>query len=392
MDKVAECLAGGRILDIIIGGDLVPTESNIQLFNDGNVEELLGKELLSLWMGAYIRVFNLEVPLTDKKNPICKCGPNLIAPTSSIKGIKALNPTLIALANNHIMDQGVDGLHMTMQLLDTNAISYVGAGANLEEAKKPYIFNYGNIRIGFYACAEHEFSIATASTPGANPFDPLESLDHIQELKSKCDYVIVLYHGGNEHYRYPSPHLQKVCRKIVEKGADLVICQHSHCIGCYEIYNGSIIVYGQGNFIFDKNDNEYWKTSLMIKVAIDEKPVIEYVPVKKVRNVIRLAIGKEADEILQAFIKRSEEILQKDFISQQYRKFAYENYFNYIRSLAGFGKWLSRLDRKLLNNRLVRHKYNKKQLLAVQNYVECESHRELFLQGLSSKIQEDNKI
>ena len=379
-------------MDIIICGDLVPTRSNIELFDKGNVTELLGDKLLAVWSKANFRIFKLEVPLTDIEEPFDKCGLNLLAPTSVIEGIRALSPSVIVLADDHILDQGVDGLHMTMQLLDTNAISYVGAGANLEEAKKPYIFNYGNIRIGFYACAEHEFSIATASTPSAKPFDPIESHNHIQALKSKCDYVIVLYHGGNEHYRYPSPHLQKVCRKIVEKGADLVICQHSHCIGCYEIYNGSIIVYGQGNFIFDKNDNEYWKTSLMIKVAIDEKPVIEYVPVKKVRNVIRLAIGKEADEILQAFIKRSEEILQKDFISQQYRKFAYENYFNYIRSLAGFGKWLSRLDRKLLNNRLVRHKYNKKQLLAVQNYVECESHRELFLQGLSSKIQEDNKI
>jgi len=54
-----------------------------------------------------------------------------------------------------------------------------------------------------YTCAEHEFTIATENTPGANPFDPLESLDHIQELKSKCDFVLVLYHGEKAHYRYP---------------------------------------------------------------------------------------------------------------------------------------------------------------------------------------------
>mgnify|MGYP000179529431 CR=1 FL=1 len=377
---------------VIIGADVVPTESNIHLFAEGNVKELLGEELFDLWNSCDVRIFNLEVPITDKKSPINKCGPNLIAPASTVKGIKALNPTLVTLANNHILDQGVEGFRDTVELLKKYGIDFIGAGYDVFQACRPFIIQKDDIKVGIYACAEHEFSIATDKSPGANPFDPLESLDHIMALRSECNYVIVLYHGGKEHYRYPSPYLQKVCRKIVEKGADLVICQHSHCIGCYEIYNGSIIVYGQGNFIFDKNDNEYWKTSLMIKVAIDEKPVIEYVPVKKVRNVIRLAIGKEADEILQAFIKRSEEILQKDFISQQYRKFAYENYFNYIRSLAGFGKWLSRLDRKLLNNRLVRHKYNKKQLLAVQNYVECESHRELFLQGLSSKIQEDNKI
>ena len=80
----------------------------------------------------------------------------------------------------------------------------------------------------------------------------MESLDHIQNLKDQCDYVIVLYHGGKEHYRYPSPYLQRVARKMVEKGADLVVCQHSHCIGCYEKYKDSMIIYDQGNFIFER--------------------------------------------------------------------------------------------------------------------------------------------
>ena len=37
---------------------------------------------------------------------------------------------------------------------------------------------------------------------------------------------------------------------MAENGADVVICQHSHCIGCYEEYQGCYILYGQGNFHF----------------------------------------------------------------------------------------------------------------------------------------------
>lgn len=44
---------------------------------------------------------------------------------------------------------------------------------------------------------------------------------------------------------------------MVEKGADLVIYQHSHCVGSYEKYKDSTIVYGQGNFMFNKRDDEY---------------------------------------------------------------------------------------------------------------------------------------
>lgn len=122
--------------------------------------------------------------------------------------------------------------------------------------------------------------------PGANPFDFLESLDHISNLKQKCDYVIALYHGGKEHYQYLSPNLQKVCRKIIEKGADLIICQHSHCIGCYGRYNNTIIIYGQGNFIFDRPKNEYWMASLLVKVIFNDGIDVEYIPIVKNRNGI----------------------------------------------------------------------------------------------------------
>ena len=376
-------------MSIIIGADIVPTQSNMDLFSDGDVTTLLGNELLSLWNAADMRIFNLEVPLCDKEERIAKCGPNLMAPKSTVNGIKALNPSLITLANNHILDQGAQGLKSTEDTLNNSEIPFIGIGDNLFEASKPYIFQKDGVKIGIYACAEHEFTIASEKTPGANPFDPLESPDHIQNLKSQCDYVIVCYHGGKEHYRYPSPCLQKVCRKMAQKGADLVVCQHSHCIGCYEEYEGSTIVYGQGNFLFDRSDSEFWKTSLLIKVSINGGIHVDYIPIVKAGNGVRLTVGQVAEDTLAAFHQRSDEILQDGFVKQQYQKFAQENTQSYLRSFSGFGKWLSRIDRRLLNGMLLKRKYNKKQLLAIQNFIECEAHRELVLAGLQI---EENKI
>ena len=377
-------------MQLLIAADLVPTKSNIDLFNKADIKTLLGEELFSIWNLADVRIFNLEVPLVDKKNPIDKCGPNLIAPTSTAKGIKALKPSLITLANNHIMDQGIQGLNSTREILNSYNIPYIGVGDNLFEASKPYILNQEGIRIGIYACAEHEFTIAEEDKPGANPFDPLESLDHIYNLKKKCDYIIVLYHGGKEHYRYPSPYLQKVCRKMVDKGANLVITQHSHCIGCYEEYKDSTIVYGQGNFIFDKSNSEFWQTSLIIKFVIDNNNVyVDYIPITKKDNVIRLAKGDQSQKILESFYKRSKNILEEGYIEEQYREFAQKNIDNYLRYFSGFNKWISRIDRYLLKDFLVKIKYNKKKLLALQNYIECEAHRELVLAGLKGEINNE---
>lgn len=373
-------------MNLLIAGDLVPTESNFDLFNIGDVNTLLGQGLHSIWNSANIRIFNLEAPITDIKSPIPKYGPNLIIPTSAMVGIKSLNPSLLTLANNHILDQGEAGILSTIDVLKKEGISYVGAGCNLFEASKPYIISKDGMNIGIYACAEHEFSIATENSPGANPFDPLESLDHIQEIKKQCDYVIVLYHGGKEHYRYPSPYLQKVCRKMAQKGADLVICQHSHCIGCFEEYEGTTIVYGQGNFIFDRSDNEFWKTSLLIDFSLWEQPIVEYIPIVKIGHIVRLAEEEKAQEILSEFKRRSKEIQKKGFIEKQYKEFAEKNTNSYLRTLSGFGKLISRLDRYLLNGFLLKRKYSKEKLLTIQNYIECEAHRELLLEGLRSKI------
>lgn len=371
---------------ILIAGDLVPTLSNIDLFNNADIKSLLGNELYNLWNTVESRIVNLEVPLIDVNNPIKKCGPNLSAPTSSIKGIKALNPSLLTLANNHILDQGENGLKKTEELLIQNNIPYVGVGKNVNDASKPYIFKDNNKTIGIYSCAENEFTIATNLRAGANPFDPLESLDHIQELKSKCDYVIVLYHGGKEHYRYPSPYLQKVSRKMVEKGADVIICQHSHCIGCYEKYNDSFIVYGQGNFIFDDCDNEFWNTSLLIEVEVTNKLDLKFVPIVKKKNVISIASIEEAKKILDEFNNRSKEILKDGFVQEKYESFAKDYLFNYIRAFSGQGIWKARIDKYIFNGKLIKRFLKKNNLLKIQNYIECEAHRELAITAIKGEI------
>ena len=377
--------------NIIIGGDLVPTKSNYSLFEEANVDSLVGEEILNILKKSDFSIFNLEVPLTDALNPIEKCGPNLAAPTSTLAGINKLNPRFFTLANNHILDQGNYGLFSTIKLLDKYDIAYAGAGKNIKEASKPYIYESQGCKVGIYCCAEHEFSIATNNEPGANPFDPFESLDEISSLKHECDYVIVLYHGGKEHYRYPSPYLQKVCRKIIEKGADIVVCQHSHCIGCKEEWKNGTIIYGQGNFLFDNSENEFWQTSLLIELSFSQnksKPTIDFHPLKKDGNKVRLAVGFEKEDILNNFYNRSEDIKLNGFIEKQYMLFAEKMRISYLRTFTGCisSNFIFRVINKLscgsFQKLFIKTIYKNKNFLALQNYIECEAHRELLVRGL----------
>lgn len=376
---------------ILIGADIAPTESSVSYFSNSDMDMLVGSELLDILRSGNIRIFNLEAPLSDEKLPITKCGPNLCAETSAIKGIKMLNPTFVTLANNHILDQGQHGLASTINMLQQENIAFAGVGNNAKDVRLrcTWITEIQNIRVGIYVCAEHEFSIATEKTPGAHGFDPVESYDIVQELRKQCEYLIVLYHGGKEYYRYPSPDLQKYCRRFVDKGADVVVCQHSHSIGCEEKYKKGTIIYGQGNFLFDKTVNECWKTSLLINVEIKENSRVTYIPLVKKEHGVRLADEKTANEILTDFRKRSMEIQDREWLEAEYSKFAKES----TRLL------LKRLD--LISDTIIFKIFNKislgkletwyfkkvfcKKKVQILNTVECEAWRELLIRSLKNE-------
>ena len=371
-------------IKILIAADIVPTKTNNKFFATADTLYLLGEDLQKILASADFIAMNLEVPLTNRISPIRKCGPCLMAPTNTVVGLKAINPYFFTLANNHIKDQDVEGIYSTMAVLKKNGISYAGAGENLEEAKKPFIKQIGKYKIGIYCCAEHEFSIAGKECAGANPFDPLESFDDVRRLKKKCDFVAVLYHGGKEYYRYPTPMLQRVFHKFADCGADLVVAQHTHCIGCKEEYNNSVLVYGQGNFLFDNSNSDFWKTSLLLEILIDAKYdnmqfTTTFIPLIKVNETVRVAKGQKKEHILENFRKRSAEILEENFVEQKFDCLAEEMASTYLLRFSGRVKnnFVVRVLNKLTKFGFIRFLYPDKAKVAIENVLECEVHREL---------------
>ena len=365
-------------ISMIICGDTVPTEPNYEEFCRGEREALISDAVWNKMKDADFRFYNLEVPLCDEKRPIVKCGPNLIAPSDCINGIKTFFPSLIGLANNHTLDQDVEGLRNTFNVLHNNGIPFIGAGENLSEAEKPFIFEKNGIKVGIYNCAEHEFTIAEENYPGANPFDVFESPKHIRKLKDECDYVVVIYHGCKEHYRYPSPMVRKACRHMVDSGADLVIGQHSHAVGCEEKYNGGLIVYGQGNFVFDHLNNEFWKTGLVIKATFGKEMSVEYIPLCRENK----GVGLGDSSILEGFFERSEEIKKAGFVEAKYKEYALsmmDEYFVMLSMDNGkpFSATAERADEKELHKN-----YHQSVLAAMENLFRCEAHNELIRTAL----------
>lgn len=366
-------------MQIIIGADICITPTIEECFSRGSIEEYIDEDIIGILSRADYRIFNLEGPVVDGGIAIDKCGPNLKMSPKSFGGISRLHPDLITLANNHIMDYGSVGYESTIEILNKYCIDYVGVGSSVYEMKKAHFIEVGDKIIAIYACAEHEFSIAEDDKPGANAFDPLETFDDIAKLKEKSDYIVVLYHGGKERYRFPSPYQQRVFRKMAEKGANLVISQHTHCVGCVEKYKNSTLIYGQGNFIFDSCDDEYWNSGLLVQLDVSDDMAdhVSYIPFVKQGGMIHL--DSKYGRVLKGFEERSISIKNPSYIAERYDLYVKENEKNYLAAIAG-DSVVIRILRKLFGISFYRYLYNKTAANRLYDYLICESHNDLLKQ------------
>lgn len=326
-----------------------------------------------------IIIGNLECVLTDRPKAIKKTGPILYAPEAFAAILKETGFDAVSLANNHIRDCGDEGIFSTLAVCDRNGIQTFGAGSTSEAAAEPLIIEKNRLKVGFLSFAEKEFNYVRQGRAGATPFDPDDSFRAISALRAKVDAVIVLYHGGIEHYIYPSPLLMKKCRKMVEAGADVVLCQHSHCIGTYEEYKGGKILYGQGNSAFGwRKGDDAWNHGLLARISVSDANVkVNYEVLETDRNgVVGLAVPSVSMRILSSMEKESAKIADESFIAKSWKEFCQRNAASYLAMTLGFGTNMNRLNR-LLKNGLVRLLYNRRELNVVHNIIRCDSHREV---------------
>jgi poly-gamma-glutamate synthesis protein (capsule biosynthesis protein) len=77
---------------------------------------------------------NCEGAYTDSPHFAPSAGWRVIAPTACGRGLGEAGFHVMALANNHILDAGHEGLHDTRALLEAQGLASIGAGANFAEA------------------------------------------------------------------------------------------------------------------------------------------------------------------------------------------------------------------------------------------------------------------
>lgn len=295
----------------LLFGDLSPTDVSAPYFNKSDVRVLFG-DLLPLFQEKDLIFVNLECVLTQHNEKILKLGPPLKAPIEVANTLANVGVDVCGLSNNHIFDYGKNGVADTMDALRRAGIKYTGFGRNYNDSRQNYVHSKDSENVCIIAVCEHEYSYALEDRMGARPYDEYDTIDDIRKARQENDRVIVIYHGGKEQCRYPSPRLRKLCHAMCRAGADVILCQHSHCIGCYEEFENSHILYGQGNFHFVKpgfeKGLEGWNEGFAV-VYDTISHEIDFIPFVTNECGIELAKGSEKTFIMETFEKRSSMLL-----------------------------------------------------------------------------------
>jgi hypothetical protein len=167
---------------------------------------------------------------------------------------------VVSLANNHIMDYGVDGLVATMSSLKAAGLHCVGAGVNREEAEAPLVLEQNQVKVSIIARSSvivSSPSYAAYRQPGVAFFDLERTADTIRQCARECGVVILILHWGLEEYLYPTPGQRKLAKALADAGADVIFGHHPHVVQGMESLGGALVSYSSGNFVFDEFEWEF---------------------------------------------------------------------------------------------------------------------------------------
>lgn len=185
---------------------------------------------------------------------------------------------VVSLASNHAMDWGEDALLDTVALLRDKGMHVIGAGKNLQEARRPAIVERNGVKIAFlaycsilqtgYAAGHDRAGIAPLRAHTYyEPFDyqagvpprvvtvPYEEdlaglIEDVTAAKKAADVVVMSLHWGIHFIpRLIADYQVTVANAAFKAGADLILGHHAHTPKAVGVHQGKACFYSLSNFI-----------------------------------------------------------------------------------------------------------------------------------------------
>ena len=269
---------------------------------------ILSEDVVKIMTNSDLMIANSEFTVSDRGEKMKGKYYTFKASPKRLSIYEEIGVDLVTLANNHVYDFGKDAFYDMLDAFKEYDIPYVGAGKNIEEAKRPYYFIIDGYKIAFVNATRAEKIILTpeaTETEGGvlRCYDPTMFSNVIKEAKENSDYVVALVHYGKED----SHSLEKVqvdtSKLYIDSGADIIIGTHAHVLQGIEFYKDKPIIYNLGDFIFN---NETKDTGIFqIKMKFNKELEYYFIPCLEKDEYTKTLEGTEKQRVINNMISWS---------------------------------------------------------------------------------------
>jgi poly-gamma-glutamate synthesis protein (capsule biosynthesis protein) len=211
-----------------------------------------------------VRLINLETSITTSEAWWQGKGINYRMHPANIACLTTARIDCCALANNHVLDWGTEGLLETLACLRSVGIATAGAGVHLEEARAPAVLEVpGKGRVLVFSLGAQSSGIpsewaAGTDTPGLELLPDVSPVTvrrigaRVRAIRRAGDLVIASIHwGSNWGYEVPWGQREFARALVDEAGVDIVHGHSSHHPRGIEVYRERLLLYGCGDFLND---------------------------------------------------------------------------------------------------------------------------------------------
>lgn len=291
---------------ITFAGDILFDENYAIMGNvagNGNIANGVLPSLIAEMKSADIMMLNNEFPYSDGGAPLEDKQFTFRAKPATVSYLNDMGVDIVSLANNHAYDYGEPAFMDTMKVLEEAGITYVGAGRDLQEARRPVYYIINNIKIAIVAATQIE-RLDNPDTRGATDssagvfrcWNGDDLLETVREARANSDFVIVYLHWGTENVAETDWAQEKQAAEVVAAGADLIIGAHPHCLQRISIVQGVPVMYSLGNFWFNSRTID----TGMIKVTLNQNGLQSYqfIPCKQTSSQTMLLQGEEKKRVI----------------------------------------------------------------------------------------------